>query len=179
MEKRDLYDMHQMKLNKTKYRNEPLLPGEYFLAVHLCLFNHQGDMLIQKRQPSKKNWPGLWDLTAGGAVVAGDSSQQSMGRELYEELGLKRDFTALRPFITIPFEKGFTDYYFLKEELDISCLALQQEEVEKVIWASEAHILALIDKKQFVPYQKNFIQLLFAMSKANTFPLPPGVLGTY
>lgn len=54
MELWDLYDINRNKIGKTIQRGELLSPGEYHLVVHVCLFNSQGEMLIQQRQPFKK-----------------------------------------------------------------------------------------------------------------------------
>jgi len=159
----DLYDMNRIKTGKTKQRGEVLAHDEYFLVVHVCIFNSKGEMLIQKRQPFKKGWSGLWDFTAAGSSISGETSAMAAGRELYEEIGLKWDFQNIRPHFTLNFENGFDDFYLIQAEIDLRTLSLQYEEVEAVKWASQAEIEAMIDTERFIPYYKNIMKLLFDM----------------
>ena len=73
-------------------------------------------MLIQQRQPYKKGWPNMWDLTVGGSALKGESSFQAAERELFEELGIKIDLSEKRPAFTINFENGFDDYYLIDHD---------------------------------------------------------------
>lgn len=50
-------------------------------------------------------------------------------------------------------------------EVDIDTLKLQFEEVQRVRWASKNEILKLMDSNVFVPFYRNFIELLFDMRK--------------
>lgn len=82
--------MHD-KTNRTWVRGETFQPGDLHLVIHVWIFNSNGDMLIQQRQPFKEGWPNMWDLSVGGSAIAGDTSQIAAQRELYEEIGLQLD----------------------------------------------------------------------------------------
>ena len=87
MESFDLYDVGRNRTGKVLERGNKVPEGYYRLVVHVCIFDSEGRMLIQKRLPTKSGWSGMWDLTAGGSALAGDSSQQAASRELLEEVG--------------------------------------------------------------------------------------------
>lgn len=165
MELWDLYDINRNKTNRTWVRGEELQPGEFHLVIHVCIFNSNGDMLIQQRQPFKDGWPNMWDLTVGGSATVGDTSQTAAQRELYEELGLKLNFQKIRPHLTINFEKGFDDIYLIEENVQVHTLTLQVEEVQNVKWASKEEILTMIENGEFIPYYESLIQLLFESRK--------------
>ena len=129
--------------------------------VHVCIFDPEGRMLIQQRQPFKKGWSNMWDITVGGCAVAGDTSQDAAEREVREEIGLELDLQDERPTMTTTFEGGFDDYYVLTRDVDLSSLHLQYEEVQTVRWAGKEEILRMIDDGQFIPYEKSLIELLF------------------
>lgn len=139
-----MYDINRNKTDRTWVRGKELKSGDFHLVVHVCIFNSNGEMLIQQRQSFKEGWPNLWDLTAGGSALAGDTSQTAAERELYEEIGLKVDFQQVRPHLTINFENGFDDFYLIQEEVQLHMLTLQYEEVQNVKWASKADILTMI-----------------------------------
>jgi len=161
MELFDLYTADRVKLDRTMVRGDAVPEGCYRIVVHVCIFDPEGRMLIQQRQPFKRGWSNLWDITVGGCAVAGDSSRSAAEREMREELGLSIDLTDVRPTMTIHWENGFDDYYVLTRPVDLSSLKLQYEEVQKVRWATLEEILQMIDDGKFIPYEKSQIELLF------------------
>ena len=163
MELWDMYDKDRIKNGKTMVRGAEFEPDCYHMVVHACIFNAKGEMLIQQRQPFKEGWPNLWDITVGGSATMGDSSQDAMERELFEEIGLKLDLQQVRPHLTINFDKGFDDVYLIEKEVDIEALVLQESEVQRVKWATKEEIFAMLDSGEFIPYYKSLIQLLFDM----------------
>lgn len=167
MEIWDLYTKDRIKTDKTMIRGEAHPHGYYRIVVHICIFNSEGKMLIQQRQPFKQGWSGLWDITAGGSAISGDTSQSAAERELWEELGIKISFETLCPTITVSFNEGFDDFYLIENEVDIETIKLQQEEVKAVKWATVEEILHLIDEKDFIPYNNDFIRMLFFLHNHN------------
>ena len=57
-------------------------------SIHAMIFNSSGELLIQQRAEDKDCWPGHWDTSVGGHVNPGESYEQTLARELDEELGL-------------------------------------------------------------------------------------------
>ena len=157
----DLYTADRIKTGRTMVRGEPVPEGLYRMVIHVCLFDAQGRMLIQQRQPFKKGWSDLWDVSVGGSAVAGDSSHSAAERETREELGLPLDLTDVRPSFTINWEHGFDDFYLLTMPVDLNRLRLQPEEVQAVRWATKEEILLMIDDGRFIPYMKSLIELIF------------------
>ncbi|MDY2982603.1 MAG: NUDIX domain-containing protein [Eubacteriales bacterium] len=163
MELWDLYTFDRRKTGETMTRGQRQPEGRFRQTVHVCLFNKAGEMLIQRRQPFMKGWPGLWDFTAGGSALAGKSSQEAAGRELLEELGVDISFAGIRPALSLPFGKGFDDIFTREQELELAALRLQPEEVEAVQWAGEAKVLAMLEEGTFVPYHPGLVMLLFSL----------------
>ena len=57
-------------------------------AVHIFVFNHLGELFLQKRSRWKDRHPGLWDSSAAGHVGADEDYDVAANRELGEELGV-------------------------------------------------------------------------------------------
>jgi len=165
MELWDLYTEDRIKTNRTMIRGGEHPDGYYRIVVHVCIFNHHGQMLIQKRQPFKKGWSGLWDITVGGSAVSGDTSRTAAEREVQEELGITMSLAGKRPALTINFPGGFDDIYLIEQNIALSDLHLQYEEVEKAEWADKEEILAMIEKGDFIPYYPELINLFFQIRK--------------
>ena len=161
MEKWDLYTKDRILTDKTMIRGEAVPDGYYRLVVHICIFNSEGKMLIQKRQPFKSGWSGMWDVSVGGSAVSGDTSSAAASRELFEELGVEHSFEDSVPTLSYTFKNGFDDVYVIKKDLDANSLRLQYEEVEAVKWADADEIKKMIDEGIFIPYHKSYIDLLF------------------
>jgi len=177
MEVWDLYDKNRQKTGLTMKKSESFPKGEYYsLRVNLCLFNKNGEMLIQQRHASKKHWPNLWDLTLSGGSVAGENSLDAITREVYEELGLNLDFSKERPFFTINNGSSFNDYYLIEKDVNLKKIKFQDGEVQAVKWASKEEILKMIENKEFLLYYPSFIETIFEMSKNRGVLKPEGRL---
>lgn len=57
-------------------------------VVHLHVFNSKGELYLQKRPVWKDIQPGKWDTATGGHVDYGESVDEALRREVYEELGM-------------------------------------------------------------------------------------------
>ena len=163
MELWDLYDQDRNKINKTHQRGQPLPKGTYHLVVHVCLFNDKGELLIQRRQPFKHGWSGMWDISVGGSAVQGDDSRRAAEREVKEELGIDIDLSNEMPRFSINFESGFDDYWMIPYNGNIDDLKLQESEVAEVCWADEEKITSLLKQGAFIPYF--FIDKIFDIYK--------------
>ncbi|MDC7226896.1 MAG: N(4)-acetylcytidine aminohydrolase [Spirochaetales bacterium] len=163
MEILDIYDEQRKKTDKQIVRGTSLLQGEYFLVIHVCILSPDNLMLIQQRTDFKPGWPGKWDFSVGGIASAGENSYEAARRETLEELGLSTELIMQRPQFTINFSRGFDDYFIIKDDIDITELRLQEEEVQDVKWASKAEIEAMIEQGDFIPYRKGLLDLIFDM----------------
>ena len=166
MELLDLYDCRRQLTGRTMVRGEMPPAGLYGQVIHVCIFNSRGEMLIQQRQPWK-TWGDLWDVSVGGSVSAGENSQQGAHRELLEELGLDADFSDMAPALTTTFTRGFDDFFVLRMYLDPARLRLQESEVRAARWASRSEVMDLLDRGEFIPYQKGLMDYLFFRADHN------------
>lgn len=160
----DIYDVNRQPTGRIMLRGSPNKKGDYHIVVHICIFNKNGEMLIQQRAHNKKGWPDKWDFSIGGHVIAGETSRQGAERELSEELGLNISLTDA-PYFTINFSDGFDDYYLVQFETDVNRLTLQKSEVQKVMYASEETIKYMISDGSFIDYHEGLVDLLYAMKK--------------
>ncbi len=170
MELVDLYDENRVPLGRTAERYSLKAPGEYRTVVHVCLFDTHGRLLIQKRTPGKRVWPGRWDVSVGGGVDAGETSRQAAEREVREELGIALDLSALRPSVSVGFAGGFDDFFILVKDLEKTVFTLQEEEVAEIRWVTLSQAEAMVDDGSFIPYPKSFLRFLFDMQTVFGFP---------
>ena len=153
MERMDLYDAQRRPLGRTAERGEKLPEGIYHLMAHILVFHPDGRILIQRRQPFKKYWSGLWDITTGGGALAGEDTARAAMREL----------TGRRPAFTLNQGRTFDDYFLVEQAVDLSSLRLQPSEVAEVAWATAEEILQMIREKRFVPLQEGYVRFVFGL----------------
>lgn len=168
MELWDLYTRERQKTGETHIRGEKMPPDRFHLVSQVVIFASDGRMLIQQRQKDKIGWPGMWDFSAAGSAVAGDSGMDAALREVQEELGVTLEPSELTPVLTMHGDSFFCDIFLAEKDMAIEELHLQASEVQAARWASEEEVLALAEKGQFVPWLAPFIRLLFAMRKTRS-----------
>ena len=162
MEHFDLYDINRRFVGRQIRRGEKIPRDLYHIVVHLCVFDRNGRLLIQRRRDDKEGFPGLWDFSVGGSALQGEVSLDALKREAMEELGFSVPGDPV-PVMTMMFSEGFDDYYIVRADPKLSDLVLQKEEVTEVRWASQEEVLELIDGGRFIPYRPDMIRLLWDM----------------
>ena len=127
--------------------------GFWHKAVALFIINSKNQVLLQKRSPNKKLWPNLWDISAGGHVLAGEFGEQALIREVKEELGIEVKENEIRYLAssTSTNLKGniinnhFGECFIITKQIDIEQIKLQKDEVEEVKWFTKQEIIERIN----------------------------------
>lgn len=83
----------------------------YFRASELLIINDEGLLWIPRRQPHKRIAPGGLDFSTGGHVSSGDDYEETLRREVKEELNLdlqEDKLQFLNKFSPVP---GYPPYF--------------------------------------------------------------------
>ena len=145
MELWDAYLQDGTPAHQTLVRGEPIPAGLYHLVADVLVMHEDGTFLLMQRDPHKENWPGVFEPTAGGSALKGETPLEAARRELAEETGITRGV-----FTPLFSDTGMTTIYegFLcrtdwpKEEI-----ALQPGETVAYRWVSRAQLCAMMDEK--------------------------------
>lgn len=88
MELWDAYDadFHRIE-GKTLIRGEPVPEGLFHLVCDVLVKHTDGTFLLMQRA-SRKHFGGMWEATAGGSALAGETPLECASRELREETGI-------------------------------------------------------------------------------------------
>ena len=165
MEQWDLFNEDRTPTGKIINKGEKIEGRLCRQVVHVIIFNDNNEMLIQQRQAGRKLWPEMWDVSVGGSSIAGETQIQAAERETLEELGIKVDLSQERPYFTINFNNGFDDFFIIRQNIDLSSITMQLEEVKDYKWASCDEIMVMVENEQFIPYYKSVIPFLFDQVK--------------
>lgn len=145
MELRDLYDEFRNKTGKTIEKGEKVPKGYYYVTVVIFIENSNNEFLIQRRSKDK----GFDYGTTGGHPKHGESSIEGIISEVKEEIGIDISKEEIKLIKTIKTEDDFFDIYYVKKDIDLNDIKLQEEEVSEVIFMNKQEILKLIDEKKF------------------------------
>lgn len=155
-EKWDVLDENGNPIGKTTLRGRCVLKsGEYHLVVHIWVVSKSGDFLIQRRSDTKKLMPGEWAAT-GGAAISGETSFEAARRELFEELGIKRDSKTLEKLIRIKRRNSLLDVWITACDENSDKLTLQKSEVAEVKWVKKQELQNMIETGKFHNYGKEY-----------------------
>ena len=164
MELWDVYDCDRRPTGHVLPRGEAHDPSLCQVVIHVCLFNDKGQLLIQLRSMRKAGYPGHWDFSVGGGVLAGETVREAAMREVREELGIDVVIKEAAA-VTLAFPGGFDDYFLLDWNGGICDLTPDPEEVMDVRWASCEEILAMLENNTFAPFWPSFVRLLFDLHR--------------
>jgi isopentenyl-diphosphate delta-isomerase len=65
----------------------------------IFIFDTGGRVWVQLRPQNKKHFPGIWDISACGAIAHGETPAQAAAREQFEEMGFNCDLIFVEEFM--------------------------------------------------------------------------------
>lgn len=152
----ELLDEQGNKTGKTMERNN--FPLQYtHLGADVWIVNSEKEILIQKRSANKKHSPNVWAMT-GGSVIAGEESIDTIVREAKEELGVqidKKELILVKKYKVKHKETApvVIDTYFIKMDIPIEDIEIQQEELSEIKWASWEEVQKIYDNGEFIEFR--------------------------
>ena len=137
----DIWDADGQPTGKKCLKDEAHQKGWFHPTVHIWFYTNTPSLLLQKRSLNKQTFPGLWDVSVAGHVIAGESIIDGALREIKEEIGL--DIKEIHLMLLDVrkninrFENGIIDCEFqhvflAKLDTAVSNLKIQEVEVDAV-----------------------------------------------
>lgn len=148
MEIVDLLNNRKELTGETCERNA-VPDGKYRLSIHIWIVNDKNEILIQQRSANRKMFPNMWTNT-GGACIAGENSIETVFRELKEELDIVPSIDNLELIASYKREKDYVDVWILKQNINITDLKFNDNEVQDTKWVTVEDWKKLLIKKQAV-----------------------------
>lgn len=117
----------------------------------VLVFNSKGEIFVHQRSWKKDRCPGYYDLKAGGVVVAGETPESNVQRELREELGIKNPQVKQLFKFKHDDPNNSSSFQYVFQCLYDGIIHFQDQEVIKGEFLSVEKIKGLIKKENFVP----------------------------
>lgn len=171
----DVLDENGEKTGRTKLRQEVHRDGDWHRSVDV--FVVRGDeLLLQKRCATKDSYLGMWDLSCGGHISAGESSLETAVRELGEELGLEvqsSDLKFVESFKSSArpapdfVNNSFNDMYILQTQAGLNELKFQEEEISALKYVPIADFREMVEceAKDLVPHRQMYAKFFEIMDE--------------
>lgn len=148
MEYFDLVDENNKPLGVKKERSLVHADGDWHNTVHIYIFNDKDKLLVHLRSPFKDLHPNCWDTRFGGHVLAGESLEETLVKELEEEIGIKANTEDFIKGMSYKYDGGknkeFNNVYYYKWRGED--LIFNDKEVVKVKWMTIEEILESLKK---------------------------------
>ncbi len=153
----DVLDENGNKTGKIKLRNEVHRDGDWHKAVHIWIINDKGDILLQRRCPTKDSNPNMLDISSAGHLTAGDDSLSGAIRELKEELNIDIEPNELQFIKTIKRSSKYTstfinnefdDLYILRTTKSIDDMKYQEEEISEIFYVPYKEFKSMVNNIQ-------------------------------
>jgi NADH pyrophosphatase NudC (nudix superfamily) len=145
MELLNVYDNEGNATDRVVPRGDKsviLNDNEHIGVVVVFIENSKGEFLIQKTSVKK----GSEYSSTGGHVDAGETHLSSILRESKEELGIEVDESELEYLGFLLYDKPIRFMYYLKKDIDIKDIVVQEDEVEFVKYMNIDEIKEIINK---------------------------------
>lgn len=143
MEMVDLLNVRK-ELTGEKVERNNVPSGKYRLSIHIWIINDNNELLIQQRSANKKMFPNKWSNT-GGACIAGETSIETVVRELKEELNVVPKIENLEFIASYKREKDFVDVWVLKQNINIEDIVFQDGEVQDIKWVKIEEWIKMVE----------------------------------
>ena len=93
--------------------------GMFHRSIHVWIVNSKGELLVQRRDSSKKTYPNMLDTSFAGHVSSNEGLIEAVIREGKEELGLEIDLECLNYLFAIKSEIKVRENYYENEINDV------------------------------------------------------------
>ena len=157
MELWDLVDEKGNKVGKVINRGEIQPEGTYHVGVDVWIINSENKILLQKRSSKKRYDPSVWAMT-GGSSFYGEIPVETIIRETKEELGVYLQKDNLRLVKKYAVGRVFLYVYLIRQDVDISEVVIQAEELSDVKWFSFEEAEEIYSKGQFMKNRWEYIR---------------------
>lgn len=156
----DIYDAQRNRTGKVINRDDAFLSeGEYMLYVLAIIQDKANRILITQRALDKHWAPGAWEIPGGG-VAAGETPEQSVVREVREEVGLDVSDMLAAPvhsYENVDLERGdnyIVDFFHFCLDVTEDDVVLQESESIAFRFATWEEICALATDNKFLHFTR-------------------------
>lgn len=132
-------------------RGQAIPEGLFHIVSEIVVCHEDGDYLLMQRDFKKETYPGMYEASAGGSVLKGETPLEGAFRELEEETGIHTD-SLTQIYRKINQKRDAIHYgYLCSIQGDKKQIRLQKGETISYRWLSKKEFLEFATSDKFVP----------------------------
>lgn len=161
------YTADGKQTNQILTRNQAIPAGLYHLVAECIIQHRDGSLLFMKRAATKASYPNFYEATAGGSALFGETAEQAVLREVYEETGIRLNLAQLHHHTHLVSHEHqcLIDCYWARVDWDKATIQIQEEETSDFIWVAPEQLAHFLETQPVIPRQKEYVKRLFLASK--------------
>lgn len=156
----ELWDAYDSDFNKiegmTLVRGKKIPNGVFHLVCDILVKHTDGTYLLMKRDP-RKHFGGMWEATAGGSALKGETPFECAVRELREETGIACGNLTEAGRVVNDDNHSIYAEFFCTTDCDKESIVLQQGETSDYKWVSRDELLNMTDDELVTKRMQKFM----------------------
>lgn len=157
MEIWDAYDRNLEKIEgMTLIRGEKIPEGVYHLVCDVIVRHTDGEYLLMQRD-SRKHYGGMWEATAGGSALQGESPLDCAIRELREETGIRAEYLEEVGRVRAAGRNAIYCEFLCITDCKKDSIILQEGETSAYQWVTQDELLSMKREELVTQRMQNFV----------------------
>lgn len=159
----EIWDAYKAELilmeNLRLYRGQEIPKGVYHLVCDILVQHGDGTYLLMKRD-DRKHYGGMWEATAGGSALQGETALQCAIRELREETGIiSSDLREVGRVVSDVTHSIYVEFICVTNG-EKEKIAMQDGETSDYKWVSKDELLSMRKDELITDRMQQFIEAL-------------------
>ncbi len=160
MEIWDAYDKNFIKIPSVELvRGNSIPDGMFHLVCDVIVRHTDGEFLLMQRD-QRKHFGGMWEATAGGSALQGETPLVCAMRELMEETGIvSSNLTEVGQVINSENHSIYVEFLCVTD-CDKDSVVLQEGETSAYKWVSKSDLISMKNDELITERMQKFIEEL-------------------
>ena len=159
----ELWDAYDKDFNKiegvTLERGKETPDGLFHLVCDIIVRHKDGEYLLMQRD-IRKHFGGMWEATAGGSALKGETPFECAKRELSEETGINSDNLQEVGRVVSEEHKSYYIEYLCETDCDKNSVTLQEGETSAYKWVSKDELINMKKSQLVTERMQKFVNEL-------------------
>ena len=156
----ELWDAYDRDFNRiegaTLVRGEPVPEGMYHMVCEVLVRHADGEYLLMQRD-RRKPYGGMWEASAGGSALRGETPPECARRELREETGIDAEALTELGRVVSPETRSIYVQFLCVTDCAKDAVTLQAGETVAWRWVSREALLSMDGSELLPSRMKGFI----------------------
>ncbi|MGM9642268.1 MAG: NUDIX domain-containing protein [Eubacteriales bacterium] len=156
----ELWDGYDADFNKIDncilVRGEAIPDGVFHLVCDVIVQHVDGTFLLMQRD-ARKHYGGMWEATAGGSALRGETPLECAARELKEETGIQpKEIREVGKVVHYQNHSIYVEFW-CRTDQDKESVVLQEGETQAYKWVSRDELIGMSKDKLVTERMQLFV----------------------